>query len=99
MKTTIILIALLMTLPLCGCGKKPDRSPAQILNAPASREEALALMHTVDEMIVQRWDANVAKEVRRRMTGRLLASGMTDVEIGQWIDSPIETHTNKEEQR
>lgn len=85
--------AALLALVAAGCRRAPA-PPASPFNQPATREDARAVMRAVDaEAAAHRWEPQVLREVRRRMTGRLLSAGLSEEEIAAWIESPLRDRT------
>jgi len=84
-----------MFILICGCRHAQDeRTPEHILNAPTSRAEGLNLMRSVDnQAITSKWSQGVIREMRSKMTGRLLTSGFNEDEIKNWIESPLTNTT------
>lgn len=60
--------------------------PDDAFNVPASREDARLVMQELDRQAFdQNWDQTVTREMRRRLTGRLLNAGLSQNEIDAWI--------------
>ena len=90
MRTPVLMGLLVVAVAGAGCRREAPRTSKQILNFPSSRLEGIGLMESVDdEGRSAGWSAGVTREVRRRMTGRLLVAGLNEEEIDRWVMSPL----------
>jgi len=85
-----------------GCRRDVPRTPESTLNSPRLETEAQALMLDVDRMGAELgWPKEVLRNVRQGMRGRLLAAGMSESRVEQWVASAALTNqaktTDKEE--
>ena len=77
-----------------GCRGRAPRSSSSDWNRPRSPDEARALMAALDRQSVELgWPEGVRRHMRHAMRGRLLAAGLTEEEIEQWIQSDFQDKT------
>lgn len=81
---------LLLVMLAGGCSWSSAPLADDRLNTPLTREDADELMRAFDRDAVDpAGGQEEASHLRQRLTGRLLAAGMSDAEIEDWIHSPV----------
>jgi hypothetical protein len=87
---SIRITAILFGILAIGVGCRGRNSSSPDLNSPRSPAEAHALMAALDRQSVELgWPEEVLRHMRHAMRGRLLAAGLPEAEIEQWIKSDL----------